>query len=173
MKPIVLIAAAATASMAAAFCPANAYAASNSTFIKRAIRGDNSEIRLGALAEHKGDSAGVRRFCKTLVTEHTRARREADAVAKKLHVTPPTRATTVARAEYKKLSGMKGAAFDREFTSYMVTDHKNDIRDFKKQEKAGHSPTASFARKSLPMLRKHLRIAQRLSQRPGSSSSQK
>lgn len=139
----------------------NALAAKSPTeFITDAIQGDNSEILLGQMAEQKGGSQQVKDFGKTLVADHSTAKEEASAVAKALGVTPPDTAMAEAKDEQKKLSTMTGDGFDHEFASYMVMDHKKDIQEFQDQAKGNDGQTSALASKQLPVLQKHLKMAQ-------------
>ena len=139
----------------------NAFAAKNPTeFITDAIQGDNSEIMLGQMAEEKGGSQQVKDFGKTLVADHSTAKAEASTVAKALGVTPPDTPMAEAKDEQKKLSTMSGEGFDQEFASYMVTDHKKDIQAFQDQVKGNDGQTSALASKQLPVLQKHLKMAQ-------------
>ena len=138
----------------------SAFAAKNPTeFITDAIKGDNSEIMLGQMAEEKGGSQQVKDFGKTLVADHSTAKQEASAVAKALGVTPPDTPVAEAKDEQKKLSTMSGDGFDQEFASYMVTDHKKDIQAFQDQVKGNDGQTSALASKQLPVLQKHLEMA--------------
>lgn len=132
-------------------------------FLTKAIKGDNSESRLGALAMRAGHSAQVRRFGAMLVRDHDTARRQAVPVARAHHVRVPTAMADEARDEYGRLQRMRGAAFDREFARYMVEDHRKDIADFER-EAAGRDPAdvRSLARRTLPALRRHLATARAL-----------
>ena len=139
----------------------NAFAAKSPTeFITNAIRGDNSEIMLGQMAQQKGASQQVKDFGKTLVADHSTAKEEAITVAKELGVTPPDTTMAEAKDEQKKLSTMSGDGFDQEFASYMVTDHKKDIQEFQDQAKGDDGKTSALASKQLPVLQKHLKMAQ-------------
>ena len=141
----------------------NAFAAKNPTeFITDAIQGDNSEIMLGQMAEEKGGSQQVKDFGKTLVADHSKA--EASTVAKALGVTPPDTPTAEAKEEQKKLSTMSGEGFDQEFASYMVMDHKKDIQAFQDQVKGNDGHTNALASKQLPVLQKHLKMAQTITE---------
>jgi len=135
---------------------------SRANFLKDAIKGDNSEIKLGQLAERKGGKPAVRQFGRTLVADHTKAKAEASRVASKLGISPPSRSMLKADAEYVKLKVLSGKSFDREFVSYMVRDHKRDIHDFSHMARAHSGPVGDLARKQLPALRKHLHIAESL-----------
>jgi putative membrane protein len=134
-------------------------------FIKDAIQGDNSEIMLGKLALDKGGSPQVREFGQMLVTDHSKAKEEAISVAKTLGVTPPDLPTTQAQDEQTKLSKLTGDGFDKEFASYMVTDHEKDIEEFQEQTKATPGPASDMAAKQLPTLQNHLKMAQAIAKK--------
>jgi putative membrane protein len=147
------------------FSATNAFAAKNPTeFITDAIQGDNSEIMLGQMAEEKGGSQQVKDFGKTLAADHSTAKAEASTVAKALGVTPPDTPMAEAKDEQKKLSTMSGDGFDQEFASYMVTDHKKDIQEFQDQAKGDEGQTSALASKQLPVLQKHLKMAQAIAE---------
>lgn len=69
--------------------PLAAHAQDPQQFLRKAIKGDNSEIMLGHMAEHRGADPAVRRFGHTLVEDHTMARDQAMRVARRMGVTPP------------------------------------------------------------------------------------
>jgi putative membrane protein len=134
----------------------------DSAFIKEAIKGDNSEIMLGRVAQQHGASASMRAFGAMLVTDHTKGRDQATVVARGMGVAPPSGPMAEADVERAKLAVMSGPAFDREFAKYMVNDHQHDIADFETEAAHGHGEAAILARKTLPVLRKHLAAAERL-----------
>ena len=136
--------------------------ASREDFLKNAIMGDNSEIKLGGLAAHKAGSAAVRAYGRTLVKDHTKAEAQATRVAAQIGVNPPSRALLKADAEYLKLRLLSGDSFDREFVNYMVNDHKQDIRDFSGMAGRHSGPVSRLAAMQLPTLHKHLDIARQL-----------
>lgn len=158
MKPILLCAAAVLIAT-----PSLALAKPTAGFLSDAIKGDRSEITLGALAARRGQSAATRNFGRVLRADHLHARSQAIALARRDHVAVPTSMMPEARAEYRKLSGMRGRAFDREFARYMINDHRKDISEFQQQARVGREGTAMLARQTLPTLRKHLRMAMRIS----------
>ena len=133
-----------------------------SKFLATAIRGDNSETRLGAIAARKGGTA-VADYGRTLERDHTEARRAAVLLAGKYGLQPPTDMMPEAAEEEHKLAGLTGNDFDKELVRYMVKDHKNDISDFQK-ETAGDAPAdvKALARETIPVLQKHLDLAKRL-----------
>ncbi|MGN6375968.1 MAG: DUF4142 domain-containing protein [Sphingomonas sp.] len=131
-------------------------------FLTDAIKGDNSEVTLGTLARAHGASAGVRSFGAALVTDHSKAKVQASAVARQSGVQVPDGMMAEAREEQTKLQRLHGKAFDDEFARYMVNDHKKDIAKFEKEAKQGSGAVASLARQQLPVLRKHLTMAEKL-----------
>jgi len=138
---------------------------SNAAFLKKALQGDNSETRLGRLAEQQGHAPALRAFGRTLARDHTAARQQVLAVAKAHGVPATTQMTPEARAEYAKLRRMHGWAFDQEFARYMVKDHRKDIADFERHARHGDKSTRRLAQHTLPTLRKHLRLAEGLARR--------
>ena len=136
-----------------------AFAAPASHFLSDAIKGDNSETRLGELIASRGHSAAVRNFGRTLAADHSHARAQAAAVARRMRVPVPTSMMPEARTEFSKLQRLHGEAFDREVRRYMIEDHRKDISKFSDQVRHGDRRTAALASEQLPTLRKHLRIA--------------
>lgn len=139
-----------------------ALAATSTTFIKDAIQGDNAEIKMGQLAQQNGSSQGVKDFGKTLVSDHTMAKQQAEDVAKQIGVTPPSSVSPEAQQTYDKLSKMSGASFDREFAQHMTMDHKKDIAKFRMEANMRSGPASELAAKQLPTLEKHLKMAEDL-----------
>jgi len=137
-------------------------APSPSEFVTDAIKGDNAEIQMGKLAEEQGGSAAMKRFGRTLVADHTKAKSQMDRVAEQVGVKPTSDLPADADAEMKKLQGLKGAAFDKEFASHSVDDHQKDIDKFQAEAEAKNGPASTIAAKQLPTLKKHLRMAQAL-----------
>ncbi len=139
-----------------------ASAAPASKFLHDAVRGDNSERRLGELIASRGASASVRSYGRTLARDHGAARVQAASVARHMRVSVPTSMMPEARLEYRKLERLRGRGFDSEVRRYMIHDHRQDIADFEDQARHGDHRTAALARAQLPVLRKHLRLAQAL-----------
>jgi putative membrane protein len=133
-------------------------------FVIDAIKGDNSELKLGELAKSKATRDDVRSFAETLIKDHAKAKSDAVDVANSLGVSPPTKAKKEAQKEYDKLNGLSGPAFDREFVTYMVKDHEKDVAKFEKAENSSDPAVAKLASGTLPDLRKHLETARTLEQ---------
>ena len=133
-----------------------------SQFLTKAIQGDNSEMRLGALAATKGGPA-IANFGHMLEVDHAKARNAAIAVASQYGITAPTDMLPEAEKEQRKLEKLNGSDFDKEFARYMVEDHKQDVADFQNQtESDAPDSVKTLARDTLSDLRKHLALAESL-----------
>jgi putative membrane protein len=143
-----------------------AMAKSDKEFLSDAIKTDNAEIALGKLAAKQGGSADVKSFAQTLVSDHTKARQAAVALAPELQVKPVEGVPLEARNEQAKLKGLKGNDFDKEFAAFMVTGHKQAIAEFKDKAAEGDRPVSTLAKQTLPTLEMHLSMAEKLAGTP-------
>jgi len=131
-----------------------------SEFLTKAMKGDNSEMKLGALAAKQGHSAKVKTFGAMLERDHHKAKAQTAPLAVHHNVPATEDMTDEAKAELAKLQGLHGAAFDHEFGRYMVEDHQKDIADFEKEARSSDpADVRALARQFLPALRKHLATA--------------
>lgn len=137
-------------------------APSPSDFVSDAIKGDNAEIQLGKLAQDQGGSDSVKDFGRTLADDHGKAKDQASQVAQKIGVTPSNDVSEEGQEQMQKLKSLKGATFDTEFASISVADHRKDIAKFRAEAKAKNGPASQLAAEQLPVLRKHLRMAEAL-----------
>lgn len=142
--------------------PAPAAAKPASEFLNDAVQGDRSESTLGTLIHSRGHSPQLRAYGATLHKDHATAHGQAVSLARRMHVRVSDTMMPEARTELTKLRRMNGKAFDREVRRYMIEDHTKDIAEFRSQERHGDRQTARLARQTLPVLRKHLAMAEAL-----------
>ena len=147
----------------APFAATSAVAAPASVFLKKAAQGDQSEVTLGNLAAQRGAFAGVRDYGRRLASDHGGHLGQVQSLAGRMHIRLPGGMKPDARAAYRQLQRLRGRAFDRMFVRHMIADHRADIGEYQMQARTGDRETAALARATLPTLREHLRIAQRLS----------
>jgi putative membrane protein len=134
---------------------------SDDAFLGEAIQGDLAEIQMGKLAMSKGQDEDVKDFGETLSNDHSKALQEASALAKRLGVAAPTAPKPDAQQMYEMLSKLSGTEFDRQFVAHMIAAHRKEIAAFSEQTKGGKdSDVTKLAVKTLPILEKHLEIAQ-------------
>jgi putative membrane protein len=135
---------------------------SDQAFLTDAIQGDLAEVQMGKLAVSKGQ-AGVKDFGETLVDDHTKAMKEATALAESMKVAVPTSPKPDAQQMYEMLSKLNGAEFERQFIAHMIEGHQKEIATYTEQTKGNKdSDVTQLATETLPTLQKHLQIAQSL-----------
>src|SRR5947209_1731814 len=152
------------ASLAAALlygAPSFAQDKASQKFLKEAIEGNLAEVQMGQLAQKNGNSDGMRSFGQMLEKDHSDANQKATTAANSLGVTPPTEPNAKQKKDYDRMSKMTGTKFDQQFAKDMVADHKKDIRDYEKEANKNDA-AGSYAKDTLPTLRKHLDTAQSL-----------
>jgi putative membrane protein len=132
-------------------------------FLMDAARGDVAEIKLGQLAQQKGQSEGVREFGKMLEEDHSKAGKKTSELAKDLNVVPPAQPSAEQMQKYDALEKLSGTEFDRQFVAEMVKGHQEEIAKYEKQAQSASNPkVAKLAEDTLPTLRHHLEVAQGL-----------
>ena len=147
--------------IAAALLSASAaVAAPRAEFLRDAIRGDTSEIALGRLIEARGATPQVRGFGTKLVRDHSIGLQQARNAAARagLHIVPTM--MPEARNEMVRLEHLRGRAFDLETRRYMVDDHRKDLAEFRAQAHSGDCATAGLAAATIPVLQRHLALAE-------------
>jgi putative membrane protein len=128
-------------------------------FVTEAIQGDLAEIKMGQLAQQNGQSDQVKQFGKTLEQDHSDHLQKAQQIAQQNGMRVPSEPTAKQQANYKHMSGMSGTKFDAAFAKDMVQDHEKDIGKYDKEASSG-SVLSDFAKQTLPVLKKHLQMAE-------------
>ncbi|HEX5424435.1 MAG TPA: DUF4142 domain-containing protein [Candidatus Acidoferrales bacterium] len=132
-------------------------------FAKKAAQDDLAEIKMGTLAQQKGGTPAVRDFGQRLVRDHTKNLDELKSVAQQQNITLPTEPNSTQMIDYKNLSSLNTAEFDKKFARHMVNDHVRAVTEFKAEAKNGTNPQIkNFAAKSVPVLETHLRLARNM-----------
>ena len=134
------------------------------TFAQKAAEGGLAEVALGQLAQQNADSQQVKDFGQKMVTDHSAANQELQQIAQQENLTLPTEPDSKDQALQKRLSAMKGSAFDAAYARDMVKDHQQDVADFKREAQSGKDPALkAFAQKTLPVIQEHLQMAEAVS----------
>jgi putative membrane protein len=137
--------------------------ASDKQFVNKAAEGGMAEVQLGQIAAEKGNSAEVKQFGQRMVDDHSKANDQLKSLAQQKGVTLPADLNAKDKALKDKLSNMSGEQFDRTYMSHMVTDHKQDVAEFKKESTSGKdSEVKQWASQTLPTLEDHLKQAQQI-----------
>lgn len=141
---------------------AQALAAGNDqSFARAAAQSGLAEVQMGQLAQQKATSTEVKQFGKTLVADHTQANQELQQIAEQQGLSLPAQLSENQKSEKQKLESMPGTQFDQQFAQSEVKDHQKAIAEFEQEAKSGKDSTLkAFAEKTIPVLKKHLQIAQ-------------
>jgi putative membrane protein len=93
------------------------------------VAANNDDINNGKLAKSKAKSKEVKDFAQEMIADHTDANKKAAALVNKLKVTPEESADSKSLKEdgataLKKLKGLKGTEFDKEYIDNEVAFHQ-------------------------------------------------
>lgn len=141
------------------------------TFVLKAAKGGMAEIDLGKLAAEKGSNGDVKRFGQRMADDHSKANDELKSLAKSKNIALPTDVGTKEKAAHDRLAGLSGAAFDRAYMAYMLSDHEKDVAAFRTESRSGKDPDVKgWASKTLPTLEDHLKSAQATAKNVGAGT---
>jgi len=135
-------------------------------FIEHAAEGGMFEVQVGQLAAAKASDAQVKTFAGMLVDQHTAANNELVKLANAKGVELPAAPNHGMRKDIDKLGKRNGADFDEHFVREVgIKAHEKTIKMFEKAGKdVKDAELKAFIAKTLPSLRDHLAMAQKLPQ---------
>ncbi len=138
-------------------------ATDDAQFAKDASSGNIAEVKLGELAQRRGDTPAVREFGRWMVIDHTMAENILQGVSKHANMPLATAPTSAQQATMTRLDGLHGAQFDRDYIDAMVKDHRMTIRTFETESQSGQNgQLKNYAGRLLPVLKQHLAEAEDL-----------
>jgi putative membrane protein len=135
-------------------------------FIEEAANSGMFEVQVGQLAASKASDPNVKSFASTLVDQHTAANNELVKIANAKGVELPAAPKRALRRDIEKLGKKNGDEFDRDFVRNVgIKAHEKDIKMFEKASKdVKDAELKAFVDKTLPTLREHLAMAEKLPQ---------
>jgi putative membrane protein len=131
-------------------------------FVTTAAQDGMTEVELGKLAMDKSNNAAVKRFAQKMVQDHSAANAELSGIAKGKGLKVPAGLDEVHQGMVKKLAAKSGAAFDADYAKHMAMDHTKAVALFQSEAKSSDAELANFAKKTLPTLQEHKRMADTL-----------
>ena len=160
-KLAVLAAALVAGGAATAQAQASSLSKDDEAFLQSAYQGGLYEIQIGQYAAANGSDPKVKEFGQQMVADHTALNQKVADLAKKKGVTLETQPNAGNEAKIKAATVLSGGAFDKTYLPLMVHDHKNDIKDFKKEAAATSDADIKAAiADALPTLHHHLKMAE-------------
>lgn len=133
-------------------------------FVTNASGAGLAEIEAAKLADTNAGSDKVKTFAHHIIADHTKAGEELKTLAAgdrgyaTAESPPPAN-----QKDIDALKMLNGAAFDKEFAKVMVADHQKAVAIFEVEvEKGSNKDLQAFAKKTLPTLKEHLKMARAL-----------
>ena len=142
--------------------------ASDQTFVTKAAESDLAEINTSNLALKNSGDATVKKFAQQMVQDHTKTSNELTKLASKKNYKLPERMNAEHDKMWTKLSAMKGAGFDKAYADGQVKAHETAVSLFEKESKDGSdADLKAWAKKTLPHLKEHLKMAKDMRSKVG------
>jgi len=130
-------------------------------FAVAAADGGLLEVALGKMAQKKGVSQTIKKLGTQMVTDHSKANMELKALAAEKHIVIPATMSDKCQKKVSDLNEKNGKDFDKAYADMMVSDHKDDIDEFKKEsEKGSDAQVSGWAKNKVPILEHHLMMAE-------------
>jgi len=137
------------------------------TFVSKAAQAGMTEVEVGKLALEKSKDPAIRGFAQKMVADHSKANSELAQLATAKGVTPPRKLDAEHQAMVNSFRTVPAGDFDRQYSQHMNMDHAKAIALFESASQAEDPQIAEFAQKTLPTLKVHKQLAEKL---PGNTS---
>jgi putative membrane protein len=132
------------------------------TFVKKAAQDGMTEVEVGKIALSKSQDPAVRGFAQKMVDDHSKANSELAQIASAKGVEPPKTLDAEHQAMVNSMKNVPVDQFDRQYSQHMNMDHSKAIALFESASQAEDPQLAQFAKKTLPTLKKHKEMAEKL-----------
>lgn len=130
-------------------------------YLKESAQGALFEIWGGQTAQTHASRTYVRVFGNRMIVDHSRQYRDTRELGDDLHVSIPKSPDETQQRALSLLSQYRGASFDCAYLSTEWADHEADIAKTKLELATGHNAQVkAYARKYLPVLQAHLKLAE-------------
>lgn len=140
------------------------------TFVKKAAQDGMTEVEVGKIALSKSQDPAIRGFAQKMVDDHSKANAELAEIATAKGVTPPKKLDAEHQAMVSSMKNVPASDFDRQYSRHMNMDHSKAIALFESASQAKDPQLAEFAQKTLPTLKEHKQMAEKLPGNSGGSS---
>jgi len=131
-------------------------------FVSKASESGVAEVQLGQLAARKGDAESVRAYGERMVTDHTRANTELEALAGKKNLKVTREPGAAHKRALQELGAKSGKDFDAAFAQQMQKDHAEAVALFTSASNLQDGELSGFAKRTLPVLQEHNEKAKHL-----------
>ena len=132
-------------------------------FAQQVAIGGMAEVALGKLADRKAHNRAVAEFGGLMVQDHGKANEKLASLARSARISLPNEPDAEHKAVHARLEQLSGAQFDVAYLEAQVQDHQRTAQLLQWEINAGQdAPLQRFASETLPIVLRHLRMAQDL-----------
>ena len=128
-------------------------------FVKSAALGNLAGIELAKLAQSKSQDAGIKAFAARMLKDYSAAHGELSAVARRERLDVPTSLVYEDEQRVGQAAEKSSAEFDSWYRQQMIIETQKALGLYQAAAKMDDARLAAFARKTLPMLEEHQRLA--------------
>jgi len=133
--------------------------ASDSAFIVKAGSAGVLQVKLGQLAEKKGNSPAVVEFGKRMAADYSKTNEELKTAAKQAGFPAPVLSRQDQQI-FDRFNSMGRSSFDKNYMAQTVTGHSDAVRLFQQESKDGRVQSLKqLASKMLPEMEQRLNVA--------------
>jgi putative membrane protein len=130
-------------------------------YLVSSAEGSRLEVVLGGMAQTHAKDINVKEFGLKMVQDHSLEHKQVMNMADSKNFDVPDHPSKDQQEEIEELSHYYGDKFDKEYISYEVWDHKQDIKDANGEIQDGNdADVKNMARVWLPILVGHLEYAE-------------
>jgi len=134
-------------------------------FVNKVAISDMFEIQSSQLALSKEPDSDTKPFAQRMVADHQKTSSELKSLVEggKVKATLPTAMDSDHQGMFDQLKGKSGKDFDQSYDQIQVKAHQDAVALFEWYAKAGDdAELKNWAAKTLPHLKQHLTMAQKL-----------
>jgi putative membrane protein len=128
-------------------------------FIEKAAVGGLMEVEAGNLTLQKTKKNQIKEFAERMIKDHTKANNELQTLAAGLGVKLPDALPSAEQSHLAAMKQMMDNEYDENYMDMMVNDHSKTIDLFNGASRFGNAVISSFAKKTLPVLMEHNKMA--------------
>lgn len=130
-------------------------------FLQKAYNINLGEVRLGELAQQRGQSQTVKDLGRRMVGDHQLALDQLRRAAQQDGLTLPNELDPQTKQAYERLSQLSGQSFDLAYLEHMKSGHDKAIQAFQNEANNGQATNLrNYAKKTLPALHAHADVVQ-------------
>jgi putative membrane protein len=137
--------------------------AQDSQFLMKAAQGGIAEVKMGQVAVKQAEDEDTKGLAHHIIKDHLAANKKLMKLASMIGVQPPKQTDQEHQQIIRQLAKKDTTLLDQTYIVEQIKGHKEMISIFQQEVKQGQNPQlVNFAKKTLPTLEEHLKMAQKL-----------